>query len=280
MSTSDLADLEMSNNDLEKNIGDHTNTMSLSGPEDYQNDDDSGSDEESPVINYERDNLSESGQNNDLGIDSDNNSDIDNLEEGEILKDNANIYLGKNSEDNKEKEGNDDEEADEKDDKYEEDSNEDDEGDEDDEDDEGDEDDEDDDDDENDEDDEELKKLEADINTDTLIIHHPELLQSSYKEINALSKISRDKKGQIIDPLHRTVPFLTKYERARVLGIRIKQLNNDADPFIDVPPNTIDARFIAEQELLEGSIPFIIRRPLPNGGSEYWKLSDLEVIEY
>ena len=277
MSTSDLADLEMSNNDLEKNIGDPTNTMSLSEPEDYyQNDDDSGSDEESPVINYERDNLSESSQNNDFEIDSDNNSDIDDLEEGEILEDNANIYLGKDSEDNKGKEGNDDEEVDEKDDKYEdeEDSNEDDEGDED------DEDDEDDDDDENDEDDEELKKLEADINTDTLIIHHPELLQSSYKEINALSKISRDKKGQIMDPLHRTVPFLTKYERARVLGIRIKQLNNDADPFIDVPPNTIDARFIAEQELLERSIPFIIRRPLPNGGNEYWKLSDLEVIEY
>jgi len=277
MSTSDLADLEMSNNDLEKNIGDPTNTMSLSEPEDYyQNDDDSGSDEESPVINYERDNLSESGQNNDFEIDSDNNSDIDDLEEGEILEDNANIYLGKDSEDNKGKEWNDDEEVDEKDDKYEdeEDSNEDDEGDED------YEDDEDDDDDENDEDDEELKKLEADINTDTLIIHHPELLQSSYKEINALSKISRDKKGQIMDPLHRTVPFLTKYERARVLGIRIKQLNNDADPFIDVPPNTIDARFIAEQELLERSIPFIIRRPLPNGGNEYWKLSDLEVIEY
>ena len=277
MSTSDLADLEMSNNDLEKNIGDPTNTMSLSEPEDYyQNDDDSGSDEESPVINYERDNLSESGQNNDFEIDSDNNSDIDDLEEGEILEDNANIYLGKDSEDNKGKEGNDNEEVDEKDDKYEdeEDSNEDDEGDED------YEDDEDDDDDENDEDDEELKKLEADINTDTLIIHHPELLQSSYKEINALSKISRDKKGQIMDPLHRTVPFLTKYERARVLGIRIKQLNNDADPFIDVPPNTIDARFIAEQELLERSIPFIIRRPLPNGGNEYWKLSDLEVIEY
>lgn len=279
MSTSDLADLEMSNNDLEKNIGDPTNTMSLSEPEDYyQNDDDSGSDEESHVINYERDNLSESGQNNDFDIDSDNNSDIDNLEEGEILEDNVNIYLGKDSEDNKEKEGYYDKEDNEKDDKYEdeEDSNENDEGDED----EDDEDDDDDENDEDDEDDEELKKLEADINTDTLIIHHPELLQSSYKEINALSKISRDKNGQIIDPLHRTVPFLTKYERARVLGIRIKQLNNDADPFIDVPPNTIDARFIAEQELLERSIPFIIRRPLPNGGNEYWKLSDLEVIEY
>ena len=61
MNVNDLADLEMSNNDLEKNIGDPTNTMSLSEPEDYNQSD---SDEESPVINYERDNLSESDQNN------------------------------------------------------------------------------------------------------------------------------------------------------------------------------------------------------------------------
>ena len=125
-----------------------------------------------------------------------------------------------------------------------------------------------------------FQKLENDINTDKLLTYHPELLQSNYKEINALSKIARNKKGLIIDALHKTVPFLTKYERARVLGIRIKQLNNDADPFVEVPPNTIDARFIAEEELKQGKIPFIIRRPLPNGGNEYWKLSDLEVIEY
>ena len=125
-----------------------------------------------------------------------------------------------------------------------------------------------------------FQKLKNDINTDKLLTYHPELLQSNYKEINALSKIARNKKGLIIDALHKTVPFLTKYERARVLGIRIKQLNNDADPFVEVPPNTIDARFIAEEELKQGKIPFIIRRPLPNGGNEYWKLSDLEVIEY
>ena len=26
-------------------------------------------------------------------------------------------------------------------------------------------------------------------------------------------------------------------------------------------------------------IPFIIRRPIPNGGTEYWKLQDLELLE-
>ena len=31
-------------------------------------------------------------------------------------------------------------------------------------------------------------------------------------------------------------------------------------------------------ELNEKKIPFIIRRPLPNNSSEYWKLQDLEII--
>ena len=38
----------------------------------------------------------------------------------------------------------------------------------------------------------------------------------------------------------------------------------------------IDGYTIALQELKEGKIPFIIRRPLPNGASEYWKINDLE----
>ena len=38
--------------------------------------------------------------------------------------------------------------------------------------------------------------------------------------------------GAIIDDMHRTLPFITKYERTRILGIRAKQLNNGAKPFI------------------------------------------------
>ena len=32
------------------------------------------------------------------------------------------------------------------------------------------------------------------------------------------------------------------------------------------------------KELEEKKIPFIIKRPLPNGGCEYWKLADLEIL--
>jgi DNA-directed RNA polymerase I, II, and III subunit RPABC2 len=40
----------------------------------------------------------------------------------------------------------------------------------------------------------------------------------------------------------------------------------------------IDGYLIALKEFEEKKIPFIIRRPLPDGTSEYWRLSDLEII--
>ena len=44
--------------------------------------------------------------------------------------------------------------------------------------------------------------------------------------------------------------------------------------------NIIDGYNIALLELEHKKIPFIIQRPLPNGGSEYWNVSDLEIIDY
>ena len=94
-----------------------------------------------------------------------------------------------------------------------------------------------------------------------------------------LSNVVRNKRGHIIDPLHTTIPFLTCYEKAKILGMRAKQINNGAKPFVDVPKSIIDGHTIALMELNKQKIPFIIRRPIPNGGSEYWKVSDLKMIE-
>ena len=93
-----------------------------------------------------------------------------------------------------------------------------------------------------------------------------------------LCKIVKNKNGQIIDPLHTTIPYLTRYEKAKIIGVRAKQLNNGADTFIDIHNNMIDGLTIAEEELKQKKIPFIIRRPLPNGASEYWKVKDLEML--
>ena len=126
---------------------------------------------------------------------------------------------------------------------------------------------------------ENMQKLEQDINTDYLHAYHPEIKQINYKELLTLSNITRNKKGIIIDPLHKTLPFLTRYEKAKILGLRAKQINHGSKPFIEIPRDVMDGHTIAYMELIQNSIPFIIRRPLPNGGSEYWKVSDLKNID-
>jgi DNA-directed RNA polymerase I, II, and III subunit RPABC2 len=96
--------------------------------------------------------------------------------------------------------------------------------------------------------------------------------------VKALARVTRDGRGIIVDPLHKTLPFLTKYEMTRILGQRAKQLDSGAKPFVKIPLNVIDGYHIAKIELEQKKIPFIIKRPYPNGGVEYWSVSDLELI--
>ena len=125
-----------------------------------------------------------------------------------------------------------------------------------------------------------LQKFDHSINENYIVNYHPESVLQNYDEILAMVKVIRDKDGIIVDDLHKTIPFLTKYERARILGQRAKQINSGSTTFVKVPENVIDGYLIAELELKEKKIPFIIRRPLPNGGSEYWSLRDLEDISF
>ena len=46
------------------------------------------------------------------------------------------------------------------------------------------------------------------------------------------SIVKRDKDGHIVDDGHRTLPFMTRYELTRVLGMRAQQLDHLADPGI------------------------------------------------
>ncbi|RZD39436.1 MAG: hypothetical protein CXT73_07630 [Methanobacteriota archaeon] len=137
--------------------------------------------------------------------------------------------------------------------------------------------------DDDDDDDEELnedylQKITNSMKTNVINKFHPELNSHNYDEINSYTKILRDKNNNIIDPFHKTIPILTKYERSRILGQRAKQINSGSKAFVEVDKNIHDGYLIASKELHEKKIPFIIRRPLPNGGSEYWKLEDLEII--
>ena len=123
-----------------------------------------------------------------------------------------------------------------------------------------------------------LQKFEENIQKNIIAEHHPELHAQNYDEIDILSRVVRDENGVIIDPLHRTLPFITRYEKARIIGERAKQLNAGAKPMVEVDVSIIDGYVIALKEYEEKKIPFIIKRPLPNGGCEFWKFKDLEIL--
>jgi len=137
----------------------------------------------------------------------------------------------------------------------------------------------DDDDDEDDSDDEDLQKLQGYDEKNVLVDYHPEVVQISEEELQTYSQVVRDNNGKIIDPFHKTIPIMTKYEKAKIIGIRAQQINSGSEPFIPVDVNMIDGLSIANEELLQKKIPFIIRRPMPNGSSEYWNIADLELLE-
>jgi len=123
-----------------------------------------------------------------------------------------------------------------------------------------------------------LQKIDSDVSKNIIQEYHPEILSHNVEEVETACTIVRNEHGMIVDPMHRTLPFVTRYERARVIGERAKQINSGSMPFIPIDATLIDGYLIALQEFEQKKIPFIIRRPLPSGNSEYWRLSDLDII--
>lgn len=73
-----------------------------------------------------------------------------------------------------------------------------------------------------------------------------------------------------------TTPYMTKYERARILGTRALQISMNAPVFVDLEGETDPLR-IAMKELSEKKIPLVIRRYLPDGSFEDWSVEELVV---
>ncbi|ODV61748.1 DNA-directed RNA polymerase core subunit RPO26 [Ascoidea rubescens DSM 1968] len=73
-----------------------------------------------------------------------------------------------------------------------------------------------------------------------------------------------------------TTPFMTKYERARILGTRALQISMNAPVLVDIDGET-DPLQIAMKELAQKKIPLVIRRFLPDGSYEDWACNELFV---
>ncbi|ODV79156.1 putative RNA polymerase [Suhomyces tanzawaensis NRRL Y-17324] len=73
-----------------------------------------------------------------------------------------------------------------------------------------------------------------------------------------------------------TTPYMTKYERARVLGTRALQISLNAPVLVDIEGET-DPLQIAMKELAQRKIPLVVRRYLPDGSFEDWGCDELIV---
>ncbi|KAG7013212.1 DNA-directed RNA polymerases II, IV and V subunit 6A [Cucurbita argyrosperma subsp. argyrosperma] len=79
-----------------------------------------------------------------------------------------------------------------------------------------------------------------------------------------------------IERVRKTSKFMTKYERARILGTRALQISMNAPVMVELEGET-DPLEIAMKELRERKIPFTIRRYLPDGSYEDWGVDELIV---
>ncbi|CDI84163.1 RNA polymerase II subunit RPB6, putative [Eimeria acervulina] len=73
-----------------------------------------------------------------------------------------------------------------------------------------------------------------------------------------------------------TTPFLTKFEKARIIGTRALQISMNAPLTIQLEGES-DPLIIAEKELYQKTLPFIVRRYLPDGSYEDWKIDELVI---
>ncbi|CAD6569330.1 MAG: DNA-directed RNA polymerases I II and III subunit RPABC2 [Cyphobasidiales sp. Tagirdzhanova-0007] len=71
-----------------------------------------------------------------------------------------------------------------------------------------------------------------------------------------------------------TTPYMTKYERARILGTRALQISMNAPVLVPLEGES-DPLEIAMKELSAHKIPLIVRRFLPDGSYEDWQVSEL-----
>jgi len=97
-----------------------------------------------------------------------------------------------------------------------------------------------------------------------------------------VSPVSREDVAESLKEDRVTHPYYTKYEYVALVGIRTQQLAEGSKPLSSIEGMTKSAPDflwkLAEKEILEGKLPFIVHRQIVGGKSEYWSASELSVI--
>jgi DNA-directed RNA polymerase subunit K/omega len=109
-----------------------------------------------------------------------------------------------------------------------------------------------------------------------LLKHHPECVLE-YEESEQLNIPLRTTLSEG-DPVHRSMPFLSVFEKTKILGFRTNQLAQGARPYVKVPEHITDVIDIAKLEINERVLPFIVKRYMPDGTYEKFRLCDLIIL--
>lgn len=112
---------------------------------------------------------------------------------------------------------------------------------------------------------------------DALQRYHPETILDYAEAIEPLVQVEQTPPSGG-DKHHTSQPFLSVYEKTKILSFRSNQLAQGARPYVTVPDHLTNVLEIAKLELTQRKLPYIIKRPMPDKTFEYWRLSDLMII--
>ena len=112
-----------------------------------------------------------------------------------------------------------------------------------------------------------------------LNLHHPECRLDYVEEVLEKVPLKAYPPDNGADKKHKSVMYLTIFEKTKILGFRANQLSQGSKPFINpLPEHVTDVLEIAALELEQRRLPYILKRPMPDGSFEYIRLSDLMII--
>lgn len=108
-------------------------------------------------------------------------------------------------------------------------------------------------------------------------------IRSSSKALHPeVQAISREDVQESLKNQKNTLPYYYKYEQVTAIATRAQQLAEGARPLVSIEGMVTSAPDfvwkVAEKELHEKRLPFILHRRIPNGKSEYWSTNELSVM--
>lgn len=105
-----------------------------------------------------------------------------------------------------------------------------------------------------------------------------DIIESSIEDLEStpIYNIKNTTKGKIPNAERNTRGYLTKFERAKIIGVRAQQIALGAVPNIELPQgHHLTPREIAREELNQKKTPIVIHRIYHDGKYEAWKVEEL-----